>query len=150
MQRSAALKRLSSEHHLGLVIARRAREARDNPEAAWGELRRRFADELEPHFQLEERGLLPAMQAAGEQTLVERTLADHQAMRALIDAGGPETLAAFAQLLADHIRFEETELFETAQRILGAEALAAIQDLHAQEPGTACRPPELSATSSGD
>ena len=149
MQRSPALKRLSSEHHLGLVIARRARDARDHPDAAWVELRRRFADELEPHFQLEERGLLPAMQAAGEQTLVERTLADHHAMRALIDADGPETLGAFAALLADHIRFEETELFETAQQVLGAEALTAIQNLHDQAPGTACRPPERSATSSG-
>jgi hypothetical protein len=78
---------------------------------------------LEPHFQLEER--------------------------ALINADGHETLVAFAALLADYIRFEETELFETAQRILRAEVLTAIQDPHVQETAPACRPRELSATSSG-
>ena len=149
MQRFAALKRLSSEHHLGLVIARRAREAHDDPAGAWVELRRRFADELEPHFQLEERGLLPAMQDAGERTLVERTLAEHRAMRVMIDAGGPDDLAAFAQLLADHIRFEESELFETAQRVLAPDALAALQDLHDRQAGPACGPREAGTASPG-
>jgi hypothetical protein len=132
-----------------LVIARRAREAHDDPQGAWVELRTRFADELEPHFQLEERGLLPAMQDAGERTLVERTLADHHAMRVLINAGGPEDLATFAQSLAEHIRFEETELFPCAQRILAPGVLAAIQDLHEQEAGPGCRPRETGAKSSG-
>lgn len=138
MQRSTALRRLSSEHHIGLVIARRAREAAEASADAWAELRRRFADELEPHFRLEERGLLPAMQQAGEQALVERTLLEHGAMRAMVDAGGPEDLAAFAKLLADHIRFEESELLETAQRVLGQEALTAIQDLHDRDAGPTC------------
>ncbi|WP_373509889.1 hemerythrin domain-containing protein [Thiocapsa sp.] len=143
MQRIEPLRRLSSEHHAGLVIARRARElARNAPdarEAAWADLRQRFADELEPHFKLEERGLLPALRAAGEGVLVERTLAEHLRMRAMIDAGGPEDLAAFAEALAHHIRFEEKELFETAQRVLGTEALERIQALHDREAAPVCR-----------
>lgn len=143
MQRIEPLRRLSSEHHTGLVIARRARElARNAPdarEAAWADLKQRFADELEPHFKLEERGLLPALLAAGEGVLVERTLAEHLRMRALIDAGGPEDLGAFAEALADHIRFEEKELFETAQRVLGTEALERIQALHDREAAPVCR-----------
>ena len=139
MQRCAALKRLSSEHHSGLVIARRARIVATSPEAAWAELRQRFADELEPHFQLEERGLFPALQAAGEQALVERTLAEHRALRDLIDGGGPEDLDAFAQLLTEHIRFEENTLFAMAQRVLGPDALATIQELHEREAGPLCR-----------
>jgi hemerythrin-like domain-containing protein len=143
MRRSEALRRLSSDHHSGLVIARRAREqAREAPavrEAAWADLRQRFADELEPHFKLEERGLLPAMQAAGEGLLVERTLVEHLRMRAMIDAGGPESLAVFAEALTDHIRFEEKELFEVAQRVLGADTLARLRDLHDHEPAPACR-----------
>jgi hemerythrin-like domain-containing protein len=149
MQRLAALKRLSSEHHLGLVIARQAREARADPAAAWVALRRRFADELEPHFQLEERGLLPAMQDVGEQALVARTLVDHRSLRAMVDAGGPEDLAAVARLLAEHIRFEENELFQTAQRVLGQEALTAIHALHDREAGPTCRLREPGASSSG-
>lgn len=143
MQRIEPLRRLSSEHHSGLVIARRARElarqAPDAREAAWADLRQRFADELEPHFKLEERGLLPALQAAGEGMLAERTLAEHLRMRAMIDAGGPENLAAFGEALAAHIRFEEQELFETAQRVLSAEALERIQALHDREAAPVCR-----------
>ncbi len=139
MRRCAALKRLSSEHHSGLVIARRARIAAPAAETAWTELRQRFADELEPHFQLEERGLLPALEAAGEQALVERTLAEHRALRRLIDGGGPADLDAFARLLTEHIRFEENGLFAMAQRVLGSDALAAIQELHEREAGPSCR-----------
>lgn len=142
MQRIEALRRLSSEHHSGLVIARRAREQGGTPadrEAAWADLKQRFADELEPHFKREERGLLPALQAAGEGVLVERTLAEHLRMRAMIDTGGPEQLAAFAEALTDHIRFEEQLLFETAQRVLGAEALERIQSLHDREAEPVCR-----------
>ncbi len=42
---------------------------------------------------------------------------------ALIAEDRPENLAAFAELLAAHIRFEETELLETAQRLLGPDVL---------------------------
>lgn len=133
MQRLAALRRLSSEHHIGLVIARRARGETDDRDAAWAEVRRRFMDELEPHFVLEERGLLPALQAAGEHALVDRTLAEHQAMRAMIDRCDPTGLPAFGQLLTDHIHFEEAELFETAQRVLGRDSLETIQALHDRE-----------------
>ncbi len=70
-------------------------------------------------------------------------------MRALIDAGGPENLAAFARLLADHIRFEESELFETAQRVLGQRALEAIQSLHDLGGGLSCRAQGVAAKSRG-
>jgi hemerythrin-like domain-containing protein len=149
MKRLEALRRLSSEHHVGLVIARRAREALDDPQVAWAQIRQRFVDELEPHFRLEEQGLLPAMRDAGEQSMVERTLAEHRAMRGLIDAGDPENLAAFAQLLADHIRFEESELFETAQRVLGQPALEAIRSLHDQGDGLSCRAQGVARKSRG-
>ncbi|MGA7981805.1 MAG: hypothetical protein WCA32_16470 [Chromatiaceae bacterium] len=47
-------------------------------------------------------------------------------MRALIADDRPASLAAFADLLEAHIRFEENELFETAQRTLAAETLAKL------------------------
>lgn len=131
MHRSAALKRLSMEHHLGLVLARRARLAADDPVPGWEALRERFAAELEAHFCLEEQGLLPALAGVGEQALVERTLAEHRSLRGLIDTGGPADLTAFALLLADHIRFEEDEVFAIAERVLPDETLAAIEALHA-------------------
>jgi hypothetical protein len=60
MKRAAALHALSSDHHTGLVLARRARQAVDaGPEVqanGWREVTRRFCAELEPHFQTEEEG----------------------------------------------------------------------------------------------
>ncbi len=88
------------------------------------------------------------MQDAGERTLVERT-AEHRAMRVMINAGGPDDLAAFAKMLADHIRFEESELFETAQRVLAPDALAALQDLHDRQASPACGPRKAGTASPG-
>jgi len=130
VRRDPALRSLSSDHHLGLVIARRARVAAQEGAAArsigWNEAKERFRAELDGHFRREECGLLPALRAAGEDALAERTLREHQAMRALIAEDRPENLALFAQLLATHIRFEEKVLFDTAQRRLGAGGLAAL------------------------
>ena len=134
MQRSTALRRLSMEHHVGLVLARRARTWAGDPAGAWEALRARFAAELDAHFRLEEQGVLPALAAAGEPALVERTCDEHRSLRGLIATGGPADLAAFALLLADHIRFEEDEVFTTAEQVLSQATLAAIEALHASAP----------------
>ena len=131
MQRHPALRKLSSEHHLGLVIARRAANAAtgDNAQAeAWAEIQRRFVQELEPHFRTEETGLLPALAEAGEEALVAQTLHEHEAMRRMIAQADATGLSEFAELLRTHIRFEEQTLFETAQRRLAAAVLNGLDD----------------------
>ncbi|TVQ85187.1 MAG: hemerythrin domain-containing protein [Chromatiaceae bacterium] len=142
MRRIPPLRRLSREHHTGLVLAKRARAAAAGPApvqaAAWAELRARFDAELAPHFALEEQGLLAAMAAAGETALVARTLAEHAALRELIAAEQPAHLATFSDLLTAHIRFEEAELFAAAQRVLDAPTLARLAELHAAAPAPRC------------
>ncbi|MEJ2592741.1 MAG: hemerythrin domain-containing protein [Candidatus Thiodiazotropha sp.] len=133
MQRHPALRKLSSEHHLGLVIARRAANAAtggdDGAQAeAWAEIQRRFVQELEPHFRTEETGLLPALAEAGEEALVARTLREHEAMRRMIAQADAARLSEFAELLRTHIRFEEQTLFETAQRRLDEAVLNGLDD----------------------
>jgi len=126
MKRHAALLQLSREHHTALKLARQARFACDAglDEAvaqAARSIREAFQQELEPHFQAEEDDLLPAMEAAGETDLVGRTLAEHAELRDLnrrLAEPDGETLGRFATLLNDHVRFEERQLFEAAQRML--------------------------------
>lgn len=134
MRRDPNLIRLSRDHHTGLVLAKRARELpTDDPprrESGWTEIQTRFAEELEPHFQLEEEGLLPALRQAGEDGLVERTLAEHAELRSLIGEDATAAPQRFGDALAAHIRFEEAELFETAQRVLSAAVLAELGALH--------------------
>ena len=135
MKRIAELRDLSDDHHTALVLARRCREwaKRDDPDAladAWRRVREAFAAHLAPHFEIEERHLLPGLEAIGESALAGRIRADHAALRALVEAPAPDRDAAerFGQQLESHVRFEEREVFEVAQSRLPAAALRAIAD----------------------
>jgi len=125
VKRDPRLKGLSSDHHHGLVLARRIATG----SVALDEVRRRFEAELEPHFRTEEERLLPALLAAGERALVERTISDHASLRGHLTAAGAgqgERLAAFGAALEAHIRFEERELFPAIEASVPSEVLDAL------------------------
>ncbi len=120
MKRSAALQALSREHHSALVLAKACiRAAETDAETAianqCANVQHAFTAELTPHFDFEEKHLLPILSAAGDTGLVERTLREHESMRnmarTLCDHREAAALTAFGRLLADHVRFEERELF---------------------------------------
>jgi hemerythrin-like domain-containing protein len=120
---------MSHDHHHALVLARTAgRATSEDAEATWAEVIRRFRDELEPHFRVEEEIMLPALLEAGRADLVDRTLAEHAALRALLVSRDPlsERLRKFGELLHEHVRFEERELFEVAQDLLPDDVLERI------------------------
>lgn len=138
MKRSPHLMQLSREHHTALLLAKRAQRLGKGTaaEAAafMSELPDIFGGELEPHFQVEEIALLSALQNSGGTEhvvgMVERTVAEHEALRALarrIGAHDFASLAPFGELLDAHVRFEERELFGLAESLLTAEALARIE-----------------------
>jgi iron-sulfur cluster repair protein YtfE (RIC family) len=128
MKRHAALLQLSREHHAALVLTQRIAKAGDA--AAISGLMDRvqaiFRQELEPHFRREEAFLLPRLETAGEAVLVHRTLAEHRELRDLasrIGEGDTSCLKPFGVALNRHVRFEERELFVTAEAVLPAEGL---------------------------
>lgn len=122
MKRCLRLLPLSREHHSALVLVRQITLSNAGDHLRWiEELPRIFAEELEPHFQAEEADLLPQLDTWGENALVERTLQEHQQMRelvTLIKAGNTLALKTFADLLYNHVRFEERELFLKAEQKL--------------------------------
>jgi hemerythrin-like domain-containing protein len=133
LKRHPDLRDLSDDHHAALVIARRCvRSARPGAAASADELRGEvlaaFAAQLEPHFEIEERHLLPALEAIGEGSLAERVRADHARLRALVAGLEAERLESFGALLEGHVRFEEREVFEVAQARLPEAALRAIAE----------------------
>ena len=135
MKRDPRLQGLSSDHHQGLVLARRITQERIDA----AEVRQRFDAELAPHFRAEEELMLPALEAAGETDLARRTWGDHAAMRehlAAAERGESGRLAAFAALLEEHIRFEERELFPAAETRVPASVLDRIHERkpHARSP----------------
>ena len=135
MKRIPALRDLSDDHHTALVLARRCRQsvradAAFSPVAVWQQVAEAFALQLEPHFQIEDRHLLPALDALGETALAERVRADHASLRALAKAESPSApdVEQFGRLLEAHVRFEEREVFEVAQSRLPEDVLRAIAE----------------------
>lgn len=130
MLRDSSLIPLSHQHHNGLalcVMTRRSLDQDSSPENV-GRLARRVIDryelELVNHFEIEEQVLFPA---CGPMPLVDRLVAEHRAMEALIPpmrtAPAADLLEQFCVLLSTHIRREESELFEQIQRSLPRDVL---------------------------
>ena len=128
MKRHPALVPYSDDHHRALVLARRLR--RDVADAKLArDVQRAFETELDPHFRAEELRLLPALDARGCASLVERTARDHAQMRELVaGAWSEETARALGEVLDEHVRFEERVLFPEAERRLSEAELAAVRD----------------------
>ena len=92
--------------------------------------RREYSEELTPHFQIEEDLLLPALNAAGKGSLVERTFGEHAELARLLEQAeqgiSHAALARFGHLLKSHVRFEERELFPEAEACLPDETLEQV------------------------
>jgi hemerythrin-like domain-containing protein len=120
MKRSAALIPLSHDHHQALFVAkllRDAPDAEDRGEAARSAFLEFWRNDGEDHFRIEEAVLAPgAGLPAGlaEEGLI-RMREEHVQIRDLAGSIGfdtePEKLREIGQTLADHVRFEERELF---------------------------------------
>jgi len=125
MKRHPDLLQLSREHYGALKLARDARRAAASGDASEiAALAQRvvqiFPVELDPHFCVEEQGILLLLAQAGQHVLVARTLADHAELRRLAQAlatPDADSLLRFADLLGAHVRFEEREVFEVAQAV---------------------------------
>ncbi len=138
MKRAPALRGLSNEHHRALVFARRARRAgsEGQPSVAevWCEAERLFEDELERHFDDEEIHIGRPLEARyGPHPLVQQLYDEHRVLRSFFEPGAGrsrEDLHRFAERLIAHVRFEERELFEAAQRLLDSGDLAGLERAH--------------------
>jgi hemerythrin-like domain-containing protein len=137
VKRHAALVRLSHDHHHELVEARRLRAAADEDETArlaaahaYVEL---FFTETVRHFRDEEEVLFPAfVRRAGVTPDLRRVLDEHMQLHGLVRAlraevaGGDvrsESLRTLGDLLHEHVRLEERQLFPAVEEALGDEGL---------------------------
>lgn len=130
MKRSHALVALSHEHHQALFVALRLRRAADPP--AERQLFLDFFDrEGVEHFRIEEEVLLPylANDLPSSDPQVARMLNEHEQLRQRAHAlhVNPHTpaqeLQAIGELLSEHVRFEERQLFPRIEALLDEERL---------------------------
>jgi hypothetical protein len=141
VKRDFALVRLSRDHNRGLVVAIHVERAL--PEASDAEVQEMLStvvdfwrDSLLPHFRAECECLLARLvrHAGLSDTLITRTESDHLQVHALAaslrDANDPRErrrlLNDLAALLRDHIRWEESVLFEATQDSLTPFELATL------------------------
>ncbi|MBS0370819.1 MAG: hemerythrin domain-containing protein [Proteobacteria bacterium] len=124
MLRDPRLIELSREHHIALRLAKRLAGAgtADGLPAVTSFLRQEKPTLLR-HFGDEERDLLPQLREFGEVALAERLVKEHRDMEDLMTRDqDPAALTSLGRMLADHVRFEERELFEVLQKHWAARA----------------------------
>ena len=130
MKRSPELAPLSRDHQVALEHALRLRRATgDDVRATVERFLAFFATEGERHFHQEEELLLPHV-PPDARPLADRMCAEHAEIRrrARLVGETPEPAAAaeLGQLLHDHVRFEERELFPLLEGVVPAEVLDEI------------------------
>lgn len=141
MKRHPSLQPLSDDHHRALVLARRLRRESTGMDAGAlarlaREVRQEFGAEIEPHFRVEERWMLPFLEDRGEGRLAAQTLEDHARLRALVHGVWSEATAqTLGGLLERHVRFEERVLFPEAESVLSEAELASVRDAAATREG---------------
>ena len=139
MKRDARLRELSRDHHHALVLARfiQAMCVRDCiTDDAIGIVRERFTAEIAPHFLVEEM-LLSALEGRGADDLVARTRAEHATMLRLVEStagSDPSPLRELAQLIVEHVRFEERELYPVCEERLDDDVLERISHARPSAP----------------
>ena len=138
MKRDPALVRLSRDHNRGLILAlyvERGLPAADD--AKLDEMQREIVDfwqtALLPHFRAECECLLARLvrHVSLGDDLIRRTEDDHLRLNSILaslrDAEDAATrrslIAELGALLRDHIRWEESVLFEAAQRVMGTDEM---------------------------
>ncbi len=136
MKRSKQLYPLSMEHHLSLSLGNKAvKAARSGDQDAIARLSQEIAEDFperwETHFSNEEATVFPLLEnhTDGPIQLLMELRRQHDQMRAMareLAAGNTTILEDFGQLLKDHTRLEERELFPIAEELLSEEELDSV------------------------
>ncbi len=132
---------LSRDHHLGLLLCWKIRTGLSNnidEERIKAYVVAAYAQELKEHFYQEEQLLFNPMPE--DDLMVCKAIEQHSAIRDLeqqisvAQQPAKELLTQFADLLEQHIRYEERELFPYLEAALDAETLsiagAAVDKYH--------------------
>ena len=131
MKRNVNLIELSRDHHFGLLLGWKIRQGiRNNadPKVIAQYVSYFSENSLLPHFQEEEQDVLAPL--SPDDPHKQRVLTDHQKIRELVHRISSEPaedlLMELANLVDDHIRYEERELFPYLEQTLRTEELEAI------------------------
>lgn len=129
MKRTKALTSLSHDHHRALVTAKRIKDMKQRSEDEiteyWLAKREVIFSELQQHFYEEEERLLPLLNDDSKE-MGQRLLWDHHTMLRLLKSTEADDALLFSQILKDHVRFEERELFPWLEAMYDESALSTV------------------------
>jgi iron-sulfur cluster repair protein YtfE (RIC family) len=136
MKRHEAIIPLSQDHHqalrLAVAIRKKApkiRLAQKSVEEKLAEAEDVYKTELIPHFEHEEEILFPVCKGRDEELdkLIDKVLDEHvkikQAAETLREGDPVENLDKFGEMLNNHVRLEEREVFQKIQEVVPKEEL---------------------------
>lgn len=139
LKRHQSLIPLSRDHHHGLLLCWKIREARKKdvePQRLKAYLDFFYDSHLKPHFQFEEKEVFPLL--GRDHEIVQKALGEHRRLRALFAAekGLEKAFADIEKELEAHIRFEERKLFQEIQQTVSSSDLRALEAKEKEMPNS--------------
>ena len=132
IKRSEQLAPLSRDHHEGLLLSWKIKQGLKNGadlQTIQEFIKWFWQNHLEEHFREEEETLAPCLSKENE--LIRRMFEEHQTIKKFVnsdEAPNAISLTQFADLLNDHIRFEERVLFPFIEKTVSVEELQSIYE----------------------
>ena len=119
MKRHEALVQLSRDHHFGLLLGWKLKEGlkRDiSPERMAKYIKLFYEQNLKPHFLEEEETLFPIL--GNEHPMIKEAISEHREMEHMISLklNTPDEIQIFTDLLNNHIRKEERQIFPEIEK----------------------------------
>lgn len=141
IKRSKALIQFSREHHFGLLLVWKIRQGllgSIDPIRISSYTDFFFENELSEHFKEEEKNLFVKLSV--DDPLRKQAFKEHEHIYQLVTdlqkhPADAKLLAAFADALDSHIRFEERTLFNHLQEQLSADELKKLEEGHSKREG---------------
>lgn len=140
LERHPLLRPVSREHHDGLLLCWKIREGLERGTEVWRiqeYCTHFFTARLLPHFAVEEEAVFPILGTS--HPLIARAMEEHRRLTHLFISAGitADALPAIAKELADHIRFEERQLFPLIEEVATTDEFIRIDALHEDLAGEA-------------
>ncbi len=134
MKRNKNLQPLSRQHHnalMAVLLLKKGVQKRADVQVMQDFILAVWKDELQPHFEAEEKWLSVATHHPHLTSLHQRMLQDHETIRKYIyqfytTVSTHEIVQSFYELLEQHVRFEERTYFPALEQYLSVKELQII------------------------
>ena len=136
MKRDTALQPLSHQHHnslMGCLLVKKGVEKRADKKVLKDFILNWWQADLQKHMQAEEKVLLPYLnQHKFDKSYLNVISREHDTIRLLADRlrqheDGYRLYSIYAEMVEQHIRFEERVVFEKIQEKFSSQQLAALE-----------------------